>query len=109
MDQSRKKLPPPAKPPVSAGGSGVNKNLNLRKGYLASSRSHCMYRGSTAPGSRSVGGHRYEVAAPENRLRRRQASKEIVRRALTPPSQRPSWRWRNFRPTPSRFSSMSVA
>ncbi|KAL0443502.1 UNVERIFIED_CONTAM: hypothetical protein Slati_2072900 [Sesamum latifolium] len=106
MEHTAKRLPPPARPPASAVRSGSDKNFNIRKRYSTSYRSHsCAYRVSTVPGSR----YRFEMAVPENRLRRRQASKEIVRRALTPPCQRPSWRWRNFRPTPSRFSIISTA
>ncbi|KAK1407084.1 hypothetical protein QVD17_38695 [Tagetes erecta] len=41
--------------------------------------------------------------------RRQRASKEIVRRALTPPARRLTWRWFDFRPTPSRLSVMSMA
>ncbi|KAK4439215.1 hypothetical protein Salat_0256400 [Sesamum alatum] len=106
MELTAKRLPPPARPPTSAVRGGSDKNFNIPKRYPASFRSHNFaYRGvSTAPGSR----YRFEMAVPENRLRRRQASKEIVRRALTPPCQRPSWRWRNFRPTPSRFSNIST-
>ncbi|KAK9072313.1 hypothetical protein SSX86_008746 [Deinandra increscens subsp. villosa] len=40
--------------------------------------------------------------------RRQHASKEMVRRALTPPARRLSWRWFDFRPTPSRLSVMSM-
>ncbi|KAL3645491.1 hypothetical protein CASFOL_010671 [Castilleja foliolosa] len=92
--QSSKTLPPPSKPPASAAGSGVRRNS-----YPAPARSRLVrYQ------------YRHEVAVPENRLRNRQpACKEIVLRALTPPSQRLSWRWRNFRPTPSRFSNVSMA
>ncbi|CAN1346988.1 hypothetical protein LINPERPRIM_LOCUS40950 [Linum perenne] len=36
-------------------------------------------------------------------------SREVLRRALMPPSKRPSLRWLNFRPTPSRLSNMSMA
>ncbi|KAG8386282.1 hypothetical protein BUALT_Bualt03G0132800 [Buddleja alternifolia] len=102
MDHQRtKRLPPPA----SAVRSWAPGN-----GYAAQPRSHSIHRGpTTLASSRSVvRGYRYEVATPENRLRRRLASKEIVRRALTPPCQRPSLRWRNFRPTPTRFSVMST-
>ncbi|KAL4566861.1 hypothetical protein LXL04_030987 [Taraxacum kok-saghyz] len=42
-------------------------------------------------------------------IRRRRASKEIVRRALNPPARRLDWRWFNFRPRPSRLSVMSMA
>ncbi|KAI3769247.1 hypothetical protein L6452_00348 [Arctium lappa] len=41
-----------------------------------------------------------EMVAP----RRRRASKEIVRRALTPPVRKLTKRWLDFRPTPSRLS-----
>ncbi|KAK6131554.1 hypothetical protein DH2020_034694 [Rehmannia glutinosa] len=99
MDQrlTTKKLPPPAKLPASAAGSLVHRSSHL------------------ATGSRSMRYHRYEVAARGMNVgsvfpnRRQPASKEIVRRALTPPSQKPSWRWRNFTPTPSRFFNMSMA
>ncbi|PIN22629.1 hypothetical protein CDL12_04667 [Handroanthus impetiginosus] len=91
MDQSTKSLPPPAKPPVFAVG---NKYFSVRYG---------------SPAPRVFRGRWHDVASPENRLRRKQASKEIVKRALTPPCQRLSWRWRNFTPKPSRFSYMSMA
>lgn len=41
--------------------------------------------------------------------RRCRASKVMVRRALTPPARRLTWRWFDFRPTPSRLSVMSMA
>lgn len=73
---------------------------------MASPSSHSIYRGPTTPAS----SYRSEAARPASRLRRRQAaSKEIVRRALEPPPQRLSLRWRNFRPKPTRFSNMSMA
>ncbi|CAA0815949.1 Unknown protein [Striga hermonthica] len=88
------KLPPPSRPPSSAYGSGAHRSSHPAPPRSRSVRYLC----------------RYELAAPESRLRRRQpACKEIVRRALTPPCQKLSGRWRNFRPTPSRFASVSVA
>ncbi|KAL7087733.1 hypothetical protein ACP275_13G086800 [Erythranthe tilingii] len=109
MDQTTKNIPAPARPPVAAVGGGVPKRLNLRGSYLASPRSHSINRGPTTPAA----SHRFEAAAAAPagiRLRRRQAgSKEIVMRALAPPCQRPSLRWRNFRPRPSRFFVMPVA
>ncbi|GKA96344.1 hypothetical protein Tco_0818439 [Tanacetum coccineum] len=45
-----------------------------------------------------------EIMAP----RRRRASKEIVRRALSPSGRKPTRRWLDFRPTPSRLSVMSM-
>nr|KYP33115.1 hypothetical protein KK1_046062 [Cajanus cajan] len=39
-----------------------------------------------------------------------QGNKEVLRRALTPPTtRRIGFRWLNFRPTPSRLSNMSTA
>ncbi|MCD7459031.1 hypothetical protein HAX54_039846 [Datura stramonium] len=37
------------------------------------------------------------------------ASKEIIKRALTPPARRPTLRWLDFKPTPSRLCNMSAA
>ncbi|KAL0406835.1 UNVERIFIED_CONTAM: hypothetical protein Slati_3997400 [Sesamum latifolium] len=95
MDQSTKGLPPPA----SAAGTGAAKNsVSRRTVYSTSSGSHCMHRG-----------HRNDQGATAGyRSRARQGSKEVVRRALTPPCQKPRWRWWNFRPTPSRLSNMSM-
>ncbi|KAL8205510.1 hypothetical protein R6Q57_009061 [Mikania cordata] len=45
-----------------------------------------------------------EIVVP----RRRRASKEIVRRALTPPARKLVRRWFDFRPTLSRLSVMSM-
>ncbi|CAI9088561.1 OLC1v1022916C1 [Oldenlandia corymbosa var. corymbosa] len=44
----------------------------------------------------------------QERFRRKQAKKEILRRALTPPVKRPTLRWLDFRPTPSRLRVMST-
>ncbi|KAL3503257.1 hypothetical protein ACH5RR_037706 [Cinchona calisaya] len=53
-----------------------------------------------------------EIVAPishhNDKFRRKQARKEILRRALTPPARRPTLRWLNFRPTPSRLCNMSM-
>uniref|UniRef100_A0A6N2L815 Uncharacterized protein n=1 Tax=Salix viminalis TaxID=40686 RepID=A0A6N2L815_SALVM len=51
--------------------------------------------------------HGYLV--PSDRLRRHQANREILRRALAPPNRRLTLRWFNFQPTPSRLSNMSMA
>ncbi|KAH6786459.1 hypothetical protein C2S52_006011 [Perilla frutescens var. hirtella] len=99
MDTSSyKRLPPPAKPPISA---TEKSHLRLRNGYRGAPPTTMQLS------CRSLRRHRLDVEAPENRFRRREASKEIVRRALTPPSPRPGWRWRNFRPMPTRFSILS--
>ncbi|KVH99112.1 hypothetical protein Ccrd_022680 [Cynara cardunculus var. scolymus] len=48
---------------------------------------------------------RREMVVP----RRQRGSKEMVRRALTPPARKLTWRWFDFRPTPSRLAVMSMA
>uniref|UniRef100_A0A2N9G9C0 Uncharacterized protein n=1 Tax=Fagus sylvatica TaxID=28930 RepID=A0A2N9G9C0_FAGSY len=62
---------------------------------------------SNHPGSVRCIRHGYVV--PGETLRKNNARKVVLRRALTPPPRRSSFRWFNFRPTPSRLSSMSVA
>lgn len=49
------------------------------------------------------------LTAAGDKCRRNQGSREVLRRALAPPSRRPTLRWLNFRPTPSRLSNMSKA
>ncbi|KAI9093178.1 hypothetical protein K1719_027192 [Acacia pycnantha] len=63
---------------------------------------------SNRPGSARCARHGYLVP-PGERRNKRPASKEILRRALTPPPRRFSFRSLNFRPTPSRLSQMSMA
>ncbi|KAL2331469.1 hypothetical protein Fmac_019050 [Flemingia macrophylla] len=58
------------------------------------------------PGSVRCARHGYVVPGEK---KRRLASKEILRRALMPPTKRLGLRWLNFRPTPSRLSNMSMA
>ncbi|CAI9772753.1 unnamed protein product [Fraxinus pennsylvanica] len=102
---------PPRPPPSTTAGSRVERNLSCRNGYQVPPRSNSLYTCSTQHGSRSVRGfwHQAKAAAlPSDRLRRRQGNREIIRRALAPPCHRPSWRWWNFRPTPSRLSKMSM-
>ncbi|KHN36790.1 hypothetical protein glysoja_001521 [Glycine soja] len=61
---------------------------------------------SNRPGSVRCARHGYMEPGEK---KRRVASKEILRRALTPPPKRLALRWLNFRPTPSRLSNMSMA
>ncbi|KAJ0548133.1 hypothetical protein HanIR_Chr08g0380131 [Helianthus annuus] len=53
----------------------------------------------------------YAFSVPARMITRtnKMATKVMVRRALTPPARRLSWRWFDFRPTPSRLSVMSMA
>ncbi|XP_004487677.1 uncharacterized protein [Cicer arietinum] len=81
---------------------------NMNDGYLTMSqrfRPACTC--SNRPGSVRCARHGYVV--PGERLKKRVASKEILRRALTPPPKRLGLRWLNFKPTPSRLSNMSMA
>ncbi|KAL5081693.1 hypothetical protein RYX36_010114 [Vicia faba] len=84
--------------------SGQNKN----EGYLPMSqrfRPACTC--SSRPGSVQCARHGYVV--PGERMKKRVASKEILRRALMPAPKRFALRWLNFKPTPSRLSVMSLA
>ena len=62
---------------------------------------------SNRPGSVRCARHGYIV--PGERMKKRQVSQEILKRALTPPPRRLGLRWLNFRPTPSRLSNMSLS
>ncbi|XP_061373860.1 uncharacterized protein LOC133316155 [Gastrolobium bilobum] len=80
-----------------------------KNGYLAMSpRSRPACACSNRPGS--VRCTRCGYVVPGERLKMPQGNKELLRRALTPPpTRRIGLRWLNFRPTPSRLSSMSMA
>ncbi|KAG7024857.1 hypothetical protein SDJN02_13676, partial [Cucurbita argyrosperma subsp. argyrosperma] len=49
------------------------------------------------------------MTAGGDKFRRNQGRREVLRRALMPPTRKPTLRWLNFRPTPSRLSNMSMA
>ncbi|CAI0375949.1 unnamed protein product [Linum tenue] len=57
------------------------------------------------------GRHAMPPSSSHEKWRRHQAagSREVLRRALMPAGRRPSLRWVNFRPTPSRLCNMSMA
>lgn len=74
-----------------------------------SSRSGVGCTCSSQPGGTRCRRHGYMVPSNERLMRRSHGSKEILRRALSPPNRRLSLRWWNFRPTPSRLSNMSMA
>ncbi|RDX61344.1 hypothetical protein CR513_60438, partial [Mucuna pruriens] len=76
-------------------------------GYLAvvpRSRPACTC--SNRPGSARCARHGYVVPGEK---KRRVASKEILRRALTPPPKRLGLRWLNFRPTPNPAGYLSYS
>ncbi|CAN8259223.1 unnamed protein product [Cochlearia groenlandica] len=63
---------------------------------------------SGRPGSAKCVRHGFLV--PDNEKLKKKASdgnREVLRRALTPPTRRMNLRWLNFRPTPSRLCKMS--
>ncbi|CAK9183050.1 unnamed protein product [Ilex paraguariensis] len=100
-----KRLQIPPKAP-----SASQRNRDCRNSYVASPRPNHTYTRSSSYRSMSVQGTTsHGLATPSFKLRRHQAKKEILRRALTPPVRTPSWRWWNFRPLPSRLSNMSMA
>ncbi|WOG98669.1 hypothetical protein DCAR_0418013 [Daucus carota subsp. sativus] len=57
---------------------------------------------------RSMTLHNHREVPPRDKLRGRRAGKEVARRALMPPIRKLNMRWRNFQPTPSRLSNMSM-
>ncbi|XP_010503091.1 PREDICTED: uncharacterized protein LOC104765381 [Camelina sativa] len=63
---------------------------------------------SGRPGSTKCARHGFVVPSDERLMRKASdGSKEVLRRALTPPIRRMNLRWLNFRPTPSRLCKMS--
>ncbi|XWS09948.1 hypothetical protein CRYUN_Cryun39dG0033600 [Craigia yunnanensis] len=95
--------------------SSTEENQDRRKSYMASSssslssprpRPRCTC--SNHPGSAPCSRHGYMVPRQKN-MRGYSVNKETLRRALTPPNGKMTPRWWNFRPTPSRFSNMSMA
>ncbi|MED6159424.1 hypothetical protein PIB30_042275 [Stylosanthes scabra] len=116
LNESKESLQLSAKLEVSASGVGefsVGHNRSSIKGNnnamgAPSARSRPACTCSNRPGSVRCARHGYMV--PSERMKKRVASKEILRRALTPPPpRRLGLRWLNFRPTPSRLSNMSMA
>nr|KYP39953.1 hypothetical protein KK1_038728 [Cajanus cajan] len=76
-------------------------------GYLAvAPRSRPACTCSNRPGSVRCAHHGYVVPGKK---KKRVARKEILRRALMPPTKCLGLRWLNFKPTPSRLSNMSMA
>ncbi|KAI4333709.1 hypothetical protein L6164_018482 [Bauhinia variegata] len=100
----------PAKLSV-AGAKMEELSVTRKNGYLTvspSPRPRPACTCSNRPGSVRCARHGYVV--PGERMKKRpQASREILRRAITPPPRRLGLRWLNFRPTPSRLSNMSMA
>ncbi|KAI5662674.1 hypothetical protein M9H77_21997 [Catharanthus roseus] len=98
---------------LSTGDIGNDRINSGWKSQAASPRMGYMHRGIGGlprQGARSTRGFRPEMAAAtSDKFRRREAKKEILRRALTPPVKRPTLRWLDFRPVPSRLCNMSMA
>ncbi|PON81870.1 hypothetical protein TorRG33x02_223860 [Trema orientale] len=104
-----------ARPSIMSGGAGAK-----------TERRHSLIRykssvnNAAAPKCRMVrtfsGGFSSTNHSSSNSIRCRRrghgtpaAGEVLIQRALTPPKRRLTLRWWNFRPTPSRLSSMSMA
>uniref|UniRef100_A0A5B7BRU3 Uncharacterized protein n=1 Tax=Davidia involucrata TaxID=16924 RepID=A0A5B7BRU3_DAVIN len=109
--QTFERLQLPAKAlSVVTGDQRIDMSQGCRKSCVASPRPPRMYTRSSSYHSKVTSGtHRHKEAPPLDKLRRCCGSKEILRRALTPSRRTTTWRWWNFRPTPSRLSNMSTA
>ncbi|KAJ4847797.1 hypothetical protein Tsubulata_009928 [Turnera subulata] len=95
----------PARQGLARTTSSIGHNHQGR--MLPRPRSSCTC--SNRPGSARCSRHGYAIPAAEKLSRKYSANREILRRALTPPSRRITLRWFNFQPTPSRLSNMSMA
>ncbi|CAN8269299.1 unnamed protein product [Cochlearia groenlandica] len=61
------------------------------------------------PGSTKCSRHKFLVSSYDNLVRKAcDGSREVLKRALTPPIRRMNLRWLNFRPTPSRLCKMCL-
>lgn len=97
---------------LSAGGVGNDRINSGWRTQADSPRTGYVHRSTGSlprQVSRSTRGLRSEMTVYGDKFRRREAKKEILRRALTPPAKRPTLRWLDFRPTPSRLCNMSTA
>ncbi|XP_021679078.1 uncharacterized protein LOC110663908 [Hevea brasiliensis] len=104
----RLQLPTTQSPPSENTTAHTNRvRRNHRLPPVSSPRLRPSCTCSNRPGSARCSRHGYLI--PGDKLKRRQANKEIIRRALTPPNRKLTLRWWNFRPTPSRLSNMSTA
>ncbi|ESQ30144.1 hypothetical protein EUTSA_v10012270mg [Eutrema salsugineum] len=86
-------------------------NRTSRRSHGSGLRTRLACTCSGRPGSARCVRHGYMVPSREKLMRRASdGNREILKRALTPPSHRRiSHHWWNFRPTPSRLCNMSSA
>ncbi|CAF2101227.1 uncharacterized protein LOC103869910 [Brassica rapa] len=83
-------------------------NRVRRKSHGSSLRVRQPCTCSGRPGSAKCVRHGFLVPSDEKLMRKASdGSREVLRRALTPPIRRMNLRWLNFRPTPSRLCKMS--
>lgn len=94
---------------LSADGIGIDRINSALKAQAASPRTGYVHRSGGGLSRSTTRGLRSEMTVYRDKFRRREAKKEILRRALTPPVKRPTLRWLDFRPTPSRLCNMSMA
>ncbi|KAJ6724426.1 hypothetical protein OIU85_022357 [Salix viminalis] len=102
--EARGRLQLPAR---QALGEGNRARRNNHQGASIPPRPRSACACSNRPGSVRCSKHGYMVRS--GKLRRHQANKELLTRALAPPNRRLTLRWFNFRPTPSRLCNMSMA
>ncbi|KAF3620247.1 hypothetical protein FXO38_32471 [Capsicum annuum] len=97
---------PPAKSPLIGKSNTPEKKCDSRSKFPASPRFQC--RDSSPHISKRA---MRTTATSHYSLRKvhGSANKEIIKRALTPPARRPTLRWLDFKPTPSRLCNMSAA
>ncbi|KAK9268593.1 hypothetical protein L1049_000348 [Liquidambar formosana] len=104
----RERLLLPARP-SAAGDRWGSFRVRHDNGMASSPRPRGFVRTSSSSnhlGSIQRSRHRYGVPSEKSR---RNADKEILKRALSPPTRRSRQRCWNFRPTPSRLCKMSMA
>ncbi|VVA97736.1 unnamed protein product [Arabis nemorensis] len=88
------------------GRSETNRNRRRSHGSGLRVRPACTCSGR--PGSAKCARHGFMVPSDERLMRKASdGSKEVLRRALTPPIKRMNLRWWNFQPTPTRLGKMS--
>lgn len=97
---------PLSREPMATGSRITRQNPSSPRNKVAAACT-CLRK----PGSVPCRRHGYALPTEDKTKRTVQGYEEVLKRALTPPSAHRtiSFRWWNFRPTPSRLSTMSTA